>query len=554
MLKKNIVLRGGFLMVVLILVGCTNTGKKLQPAFESITADDLAKHIEILSSDEFMGRAPSSPGEEKTIHYLENEFTKLGLKPGNGESYFQEVPLVKMTVDPSVEIKITGNNKTLKLKYGEDFIGGTSRVVKSVSIRDSEIVFVGYGIVAPEYQWNDYAGLNVKGKTVLVLVNDPGFVTKDSTLFNGFAMTYYGRWTYKYEEAARQGAAGVIIVHETEPAGYPWEVVRNSWSGPQFYLETEDGNMSDCEFRGWITLASAKKIFAMAGLEYEKQAEAASQRGFRASVLPLKATVLVHNTVDFKKSNNVVAVWPGSERPDEYVIYNAHWDHFGVNSALPGDSILNGALDNATGTSALIELAEAFTKLPEHPKRSVLFLAVTCEEQGLLGSGYYATHPIYPLNKTVAVINMDALNIFGRMKDITSIGYGNSELDDYVRIAAKKQNRYISPDPSPEKGSFFRSDHFPFAKVGLPALYLSKGVDHVEKGREWTMEQSDKWLKENYHKPSDEYDPDVWDFTGMVDDVRLFFRVGYLLSMEDRFPNWREGVLFKGKRDAMMGK
>jgi Zn-dependent M28 family amino/carboxypeptidase len=531
--------------------GCAKESeeKRLRTALESLNAEDLAKDTQILASDEFEGRAPASEGETKTVNFLGDEFQKIGLKPGNGRSYFQEIPMVVIAADPAARLEVRGDKKTISFAYREEFVAETQRVAEEVSLVDSEMVFAGYGIVAPEYNWNDYEGLDVRGKTVVVLVNDPGYATQDPALFTGRAMTYYGRWTYKYEEAARQGAAGVFIVHETEPAAYPWGVVQNGWTGPQFNLVREDNNMSRCAAEGWLHLESARQIFESAGLNYDEVKVTAAKRGFRAVALGLKASLTLRNSVKNVMSSNVVALLPGSKRPDEYIIYMSHWDHFGRNPALEGDQIFNGALDNATGTAALIELAEAFQKLKRPPLRSIVFLAVTGEEQGLIGSEYYATHPIFSTAKTAAVINMDALNIYGRMKDITVIGYGLSELDKYIEAAAKETGRTVNPDPTPEKGSYFRSDHFPFAKQGIPAIYPSGGSDHIEHGKEWTLAKREKYTAENYHKPSDEFDPS-WDLSGAIDDLRLLLKVGYRLAMESTFPNWKEGTDYKAKRDA----
>ena len=537
--------------LTLIFFGCIKEEKGLELALESIQAGELLEDVKILSSDEFEGRAPASKGEEKTIRFLEEEFRKLGLKPGNGESFFQEVPMVELTADPATALEIKGKKTTDRFDYGDEFVANTLRVVKEVSIINSELVFVGYGIIAPEYNWNDYEGLDVRGKTVVILVNDPGFATEDPALFNGRAMTYYGRWTYKYEEAALQGAEGALIIHETEPAAYPWGVVRNGWTGPQFNLMSEDNNISRCAAEGWIHLETAHKVFERAGLDYEKLKSSAAKRGFKATPMGLRASLTLKNTIKYKTSNNVIAVLPGTDRADEYIFYMAHWDHFGTDSALEGDQIFNGALDNATGTAALIELAEAFLKLESPPLRSIIFLATTGEEQGLLGSQYYATHPIYPPTKTAAAINMDSLNIWGKMNDITIIGHGNSELDEYVKAEASEQGRKVRPDPEPERGSFYRSDHFPFAKQGIPALYTSAGIDHVEYGEEWTLAKRDKYIAENYHKPSDEYTAN-WDISGGIKDLQLLFKVGYRLSMESTFPNWNEGTEFKAKRDTDM--
>ena len=551
MAKKYLLLSTTVVVLAFLIFGCATDKQRLESPLESITAEDLSKDVIILSSDEFEGRAPASKGEEKTVAHLKAEFEKVGLKPGNGESFFQEVPMVVITSEPDAKLEIKGKGKSAQFTYGDEFIASTLRVVENVSLVNSEMVFVGYGIVAPEYNWNDYEGIDARGKTVVMLVNDPGFATEDPELFNGRAMTYYGRWTYKFEEAARQGAEGALIIHETEPAAYPWNVVKNGWSGPQFNLISEDNNLSRCAVEGWITLETTKWLFNSAGINFDELKLAAAKQGFKAIPMGLKSSLTLKNSIRQTKSRNVIGLLPGSDRADEYIIYMAHWDHFGIDPTLEEDQIFNGALDNATGTAALIELAEAFKKLKSPPFRSILFLAVTAEEQGLLGSGYYATHPIYPPAKTVAAINMDSLNIYGKMKDITVIGFGNSELDDYVEAAASEQGRNVRPNPTPERGSFYRSDHFPFAKQGIPALYTSSGVDHIEHGEKWTLAKRDEYIAKNYHKPSDEYDPN-WDLSGAIEDLRLLFKIGYRLSMESTFPNWKEGTEFKAKRDADM--
>lgn len=537
---------------ILLFQGCSRKGN-IDEAINSITAEDLKEDIAILASDEFEGRAPASKGETLTIEHLKKEFQALGLKPGNGDNFLQAVPMIKITADSSAVLSVKGKSAATAFSYGDEFVGVTMRMVEEVSLDASEMVYVGYGIVAPEYSWNDYEALDVSGKTVIILVNDPGFATKDPDLFNGRSMTYYGRWTYKFEEAARRGAAGALIIHETEPAAYGWDVVRNGWTGPQFYLESPDKNMSRSAVEGWITLQTTQMLFEQAGLRFDELKTAAAQRGFQAVDTGLSATVTLKNSIESSTSNNVIALLPGSERAEEVIIYTAHWDHFGIDPSLEGDQIFNGALDNATGSAALIELAEAFTKLASPPSRSIIFMAVTAEEQGLLGSLYYTTHPIYPKTKTVAVINMDALNIYGKMKDITVIGYGQSELDDYVETAAVEQGRSVRPDPKPERGSFYRSDHFSFAKQGIPALYTGMGVDHVEHGEAWTLEKRDKYIAEKYHKPSDNYDPN-WDLSGAIDDLRLLFNIAYRLSMELTFPNWKEGSEFKAIRDGDMAE
>jgi Zn-dependent M28 family amino/carboxypeptidase len=538
--------------LVIIFLSCDRGSARLAAALESFTAEGLAADIETLASDEFEGRGPASPGEEKTIAYLRDAFQRMGLEPGNGDRWVQQVPLVSITADPSMRLTVRGRGATRELAYGPEFMGWTTRVVDSVTVANSALVFVGYGIVAPEYGWNDYEGLDARGKTVVILVNDPGFATKDTALFNGNAMTYYGRWTYKYEEAARQGAAGALIVHETEPAGYPWEVVRGSWSGPQFDLVSADNNMSRVALEGWLTLESARAVFRQAGLSYDSLKPLAAQRGFRPVPLGgLTASASIRNAIARSTSNNVPALLRGSERSEEYVVYMAHWDHLGRDTTLEGDQIYNGALDNATGTAGLLALAQAFASLDPAPARSVLFLAVAAEEQGLLGSQHYAESPVYPLDRTVAAINMDGLDIWGPMRDVTVVGYGMSELDDYLARAAATQNRVVRPDPEPEKGFYYRSDHFNFAKVGVPALYTDAGIDHVEHGEAWGRARRDEYTAERYHKPSDEFDPS-WDLRGAVEDLQLLFRVGYQIANESTWPNWREGTEFKAVRDAMM--
>lgn len=539
MLRKIYYRSAVFFLIVFFSFSCAEIEYDVEAALAVISAKTLAKNVSILSSDDFEGRFPSSAGEERTINFLREEFEKLGMEPGNGESYFQEVPLVEITADSQMSLEITGGKRSLKFTYAEDFVAGSLRVQPEISLTDSELVFVGYGIVAPEFGWNDYAELDVKDKTAIMLVNDPGFVTQDPELFRGRAMTYYGRWTYKFEEAARQGAAGAIIVHEEEPASYGWQVVRNGWSGPQYSMVSEDNNMSRCAVESWITLDSVKKMFDSAGFNYEELKAASARPGFKAVPLGMKASLIIQNSIRNSSSKNVIARLQGSKRADEYIIYMAHWDHLGMNPELEGDQIYNGALDNATGTAALIELSRAFKQVEPAPERSILFLAVTAEEQGLIGSDYYARNPVYPLKKTVTAINMDSLNIWGRMKDVRLIGYGKSELDDYVKTAAKEQDRVVLPNLTPEKGSYFRSDHFPFAKQGLPSLYVTAGIQHRENGEEWGRAQKELYSKSHYHRPSDEFDSS-WDFSGALEDLQLLFRVGYRLSMETTFPEWKE--------------
>lgn len=501
--------------------------------------------ISVLASDEFEGRKPFTPGEEKTVHYLETQYKNLGLQPGNGNSYFQDVPMVEITSQPSEKISITGAKGRVELEYLDDFVAASRRIQPRIAIDNAEMIFAGYGIVAPEFGWNDYEGLDVKGKIVLVLVNDPGFF--DSTLFKGRTMTYYGRWTYKFEEAARQGAAGILIIHDDKPASYGWNVVRGSWSKSRLYLQAEDDNMSRAAMEGWITMPSAKKIFSLAGIP-DSVMQAAGKKNFKAIPLGLKTSVVINNTFKRSTSKNVLAIIPGTVQKDEYIIYTAHWDHFGKGEPVNGDSIYNGAADNASGTAALLEIAKAFTELKEKPKRSVLFLTVTAEEQGLLGSEYYASHPVYAPENTVADINVDVLQPFGKMKDIVVVGKGQSELDEYIEAAAKKQGRYTRGEPDPSGGWYFRSDHFNFAKIGIPSLYIENGSVSVGHGEAWGEAEKKKYNDERYHSPADEYSKS-WDLSSIIADMRLLFDVGYKLSNEKSFPKWKAGSEFKSIRE-----
>jgi Zn-dependent M28 family amino/carboxypeptidase len=540
------------LMVLLvassIFAGC---GDKAETKNESlITGKEFARHVAVLASDSLEGRKPFSTGEVKTINYLKTEFEKLGLQPGNGDSYFQKVPLVDIMSRPTGKLILKGAKSAVELNYLDDFVAASRRVREKVEMRNSEMIFVGYGIVAPEFGWNDYEGLDVKGKTVVVLVNDPGFW--DSTLFKGKTMTYYGRWTYKFEEAARQGATGVIIVHDTKPASYNWAVVRSGWSKSKLYLQAKDDNMSRAAVEGWITMESAKKLFELAGVS-DTLLKAAGKKGFKAVPLKVNASIALTNTIKKSESNNVLALLPGTDKKDECIIYSAHWDHFGKGEPIDGDSIYNGAADNASGTAALLELANAFTQLKEKPSRSILFLAVTAEEQGLLGSDYYATHPVYPVNKTVANINMDVLQPFGKMKDIILVGKGQSELDEYADEVAKKQGRVTRGEPDPSGGWYFRSDHFNFAKVGIPSMYIENGSVSREHGEEWGEAQKKEYNDKRYHAPTDEYTPD-WDLSGIIEDMQILFEVGSKISRESTFPGWKEGSEFKAIREKSMSK
>lgn len=516
-------------------------------AIKAINDSSLTQYLSVIAADSLQGRKPFTSGETKTINYLKTQFEKLGLEPGNGNSFFQEVPMVEIKSIPEDKMVLKGKTASLTLNYLTDFVAGTRRVQNEVSISNSPMVFAGYGIVAPEYGWNDYANLDVKGKTVVVLINDPGFA--DSTLFKGKNMTYYGRWTYKFEEAARQGATGIIIVHDTEPAAYPWTVVRSGWSKSKLTLQSEDNGMNRAVVEGWITLDKAKALFAMDGKSFDQLALSARKKGFKAVDLNITTSLKVKNTIKKSVTYNVLAKIPGDKRKDEAIIYSAHWDHLGVGEKIQGDSIYNGAVDNATGVAALFEIASAFKKLPKAPGRTILFISYTAEEQGLLGSEFYAKHPTFPLAKTVANINMDMMGIAGKTKDIVVYGFGQSELEDYASESAKKQGRIIVPDPVPSSGLYYRSDHFNLAKVGVPSLFTGSGVDNIKNGREWGLKQVADFTKFRYHSPQDNFDAKTWDLSGIIEDVRMLFDMGYRISNEDSFPKWKDGSEFKAIRE-----
>ena len=517
------------------------------PELSEQTMKDVTKE---LSLDSYEGRAPGSAGEEKTVAYLIDRFKKAGLEPGNNGSWTQDVPLVEITAKNVSALSIADKSgKAMSFAYGSEFVVGSYREAPKTKIDQSEMVFVGHGIVAPEKGWNDYDGLDVKGKTVVVMVNDPDFDAPDLTgEFGGKAMTYYGRWTYKYEEAARQGAAAVLIIHDDAPAAYGWNVVNSSWTGTQFLAQSKDAGASQTAANGWIQKEVAKEIFTAAGQDLGKQMAAAKKKGFKAVPLGLTASLSFDNDIARKASKNVVGVIKGTKKPEEYVLYTAHWDHLGrCTAAADGDDICNGAVDNATGTAALVALAEGFKKAGA-PDRSVVFLAVTAEESGLLGSKYYAENPIYPLSQTVGGVNMDAFSMAGPAKNLTVIGKGKSQLDDYLNAAAKAEGRTPEMEPTPEKGFYYRSDHFSFAKLGVPMVYFEGGDDLVTGGKEAAKAAAEDYEKNRYHAPGDEYD-EAWDWSGVMADLRLYYRVGRMLAMTDAWPNWNDGDEFRAIRD-----
>jgi Zn-dependent M28 family amino/carboxypeptidase len=514
------------------------------PAVPIATLKDVTR---TLSSDAYAGRAPTSPEEAKTIAYIAQRMAKAGLKPGNKGKWYQDVPMVEISATPT-PLTVTGGSAPLSLAYKTDMVIGTSRSVPRIEVKDSDVVFVGYGITAPQLGWNDYAGVDVKGKTVVILINDPDWETKTlNGTFGGRAMTYYGRWTYKYEEAARQGAAAAIIVHDTEPAAYPWDVVVSSWAKPRLGLDAADNHMTDSAAIGWMTTDAAQRLFASANQNFDAARAAAKAQGFKAVPLGLKISLSMDNTVRRQMSKNVIGILPGTRAPKQYVLYSAHWDHLGRCLPVKGDGICNGAVDNASGTAALIALAEMNAKAGA-TARSQVFLSVTAEESGLLGSKYYAENPVYPLSQTVGGVNMDGLNVAGATKDVNIIGVGKSELDDYVTRWAAKGGRTITPEATPEKGYYYRSDHFSFARLGVPMLDAGSGDDLVKGGVAAGRAAADDYTVNRYHKPQDEYDAN-WNWDGAVQDLTMYYGIGRELAQSSVWPNWAPTAEFREIRD-----
>lgn len=514
----------------------------------SFSAVNLKQDLAVLASDSFSGRKPFTEGEIKTLHYLQTRFKEIGLTPGNGDSYLQAVPMVNIEATAAPQMEVKSPNGNLVLKAFDDYVIWTDKTDSSISLENTPVIFAGYGVVAPENNWNDYAGLDVKGKVVLVMVNDPGFWSGDTSLFKGNTMTYYGRWTYKFEEAARQGAKGCLVIHNTKAASYPFSVLQNSFNTSRLLLDNRGRDTKNCDAIGWITESTANKLFKAAGYDSTLFAKA-NVRGFKAVPLneQVSTTMRVKSTYD--KSYNVIGKITGTRRPGEVVIYTAHWDHLGIGRPdATGDSIYNGAIDNASGTAGLLELARAFKIMKTPPERTIVFLSVTAEEQGLLGSKYYAENPVYPIDSTVADINMDVLNPFEKTNDIVVVGQGQSDLEDYLKEEIEKAGGYISFDAHPEAGMYFRSDHFNFAKVGVPSLYTNRGTDVVGKGKEEGLNQVNDYTDHHYHQPSDNYDP-AWTMKGAISDLKLLFKVGKRLAFEDKWPQWKEGSEFKGIRD-----
>jgi Zn-dependent M28 family amino/carboxypeptidase len=530
----------------LLLSACA--GHQLPPPSTDIDETVFRDHVRVLASDDFQGRKPGTPGEEKTVPYLVEQFRKLGLKPGNGESFLQQVPMIESVAGADASLSVAGRNGTLALAYGKDMVIWSNRGMPQAELRRSDLVFVGYGIVAAEYDWNDYAGIDVHGKTVLVLVNDPGYGTKDPKVFRGGAMTYYGRWAYKVGEAARQGAAGVLLIHDGDAVGYGWSVVQNTWTGAQLGLATPDGAAARASIEGWIQKDVARSLFTAAGLDFAAAVAAAGHAGFKPAPMGLRVDATLHNTVRQFTSANVIAQLPGGGRRREYVMYAAHWDHLGSDLTRPGHNIFNGAIDNASGVAGLLTLAQSFVRTKPIADRSIVFLALTGGEAGLLGSEYYADNPILPLRDTAAVLDLDSLHIGGPTRDVTVFGAGNTDLEEYARAAALLQGREITPEPMPERGAYFQSDDFTFAKAGVPALYAKGGFDDAARGPVWGRARLDDYMAHRYRQPSDQYSPD-WDVRGALDDLRLYYDVGNRVAHSRRFPRWYPSSEFRVSRD-----
>lgn len=544
-LKTSLLLLLSFIIGVIAYHSCTPDIRIESPM--AIKSEIIEGHIAELSSDRYLGRMPFGPADPMTVAYIVEQCKAVGLQPGNKGSYTQSVPMVEIISTPTSPMIIESPSGRKIYEFGKDYVIACQKTVDSVEVAEAPMVFCGFGIVDDKISWNDYAGMDMKGKVAVVMVNDPGYGGEEESFFKGNSMTYYGRWTYKYEEADRQGLAGLLIIHEKNAAGYPWFVVQSSWTGEQLGLEKES-IQNGTEFKGWIHLDMAKDLFASCQLDLSALMKSARRPGF--SPVDMKATLSTSliNTYKRDKSDNVVAVLPGSDQPDEYILYSAHWDHIGVGAPVDGDSIYNGALDNASGVASVLSIAKALQEQKAPPKRSVLFSFVTAEEQGLLGSEYLALHPVVPNEQIVANINVDGCNPNGPMKDFQIIGIGYSDMDQLAEAELKKQNRYVLPDQEPEKGYFFRSDHFNFAKVGIPALFGEGGYDHIEKGIEYGKARKEEYTSKNYHAPSDEYDRETWDLGGVVQDAQLYYNVGWNLANSDFWPQWNAGSEFQRPR------
>lgn len=521
-----------------LLVSCSTNPKGV------FTIAGLEKDIMVLASDSLEGRAPFSLGEKRTLAYLQQRMKKIGLKPAFDGAYLQEVPLAEITSHLPKSILFIAKDKQLDIEVGVDISCWSPMLKGDVTINNSELVFAGFGIRAPEIEWNDFEGIDLTGKTIVVLVNDPGFFTQDSTLFNGNAMTFYGRWPYKYLEANLQGAEGCIIVHEEKAAGYPWTVVNSDPVNSNFFLNNKDLASQTTKFNGWITENAAIDLFSSCGLDYEQLKAKACEKGFTPIPMGISYSVDVKNTWTLSNSYNVGGVIEGSKRPHEALVYEAHWDHLGIGPEVDGDSIYNGASDNAAAIAWMFSIAEAFMASSEAPERSILFFSPTAEEAGMLGSQHYVDNPVFTHENTVACFNSDVIMFLGRFKDVTVTGLGHSELDDYLVQEAKKQGRYVCNDPNPENGMFFRSDQLPFLRAGIPSLF-AKGYSHqVDLGREETLRIVDEYWRTTYHKPADEYNPSIHNLEGLLEDAVLFYNLGNRIANETYFPKWSKSSEF----------
>ncbi len=528
--------------IVAISLSCNDND--LKRGEDSINSKDMESYIRSLASDEFMGRKPFTPGEKKTVDYLAEQLKRIGYEPVFGDSYFQEVPMLEIKSEVNGETIIANGINKIALSSPDDIAVTSPRISDEVNIKESEMVFAGFGISAPDQNWDDFRDLDVKGKTIVVLINDPGLYTGDSTLFKGREMTYYGRWTYKFEEAARQGAEGILIIHETEGAGYQYTIPRKSAISPKLYMQTADSNRTMCSFTGWLSAAAADSLFAQEGFKVEDLRKAACKRDFQGFKLKSRISLSVKNSMSFNTSTNVAGVLRGTSRADECIVFSAHWDHFGIGEKENGDSIYNGAVDNGTSMAWVFEIGEAFTKIRKKPERSVILFYPTAEEQGLLGSSYYTENPPFPVEKTVACFNNDLMLPNGRMKDVMITGYGHSSLDEMIKEAAERQDRYIVPDPNSHTGMFYRSDHFPFARKGVPSAFVRGNLDSREQGKEWAARMERDYIDNRYHRPSDNFEPDTWNLEGIAEDARLVFYAGYRLATTDYFPQWKKGSEF----------
>jgi Zn-dependent M28 family amino/carboxypeptidase len=528
-------------LVLVAVAGCA--GHREPPPSVDIDEGVYRNAVRILAGDDYLGRKPGTAGEDKTVAYLVESFRKIGLKPGNGESFVQSVPLIETIVAPNAALSFAGQHGVRNLILGKDMVLWTESGAAMAQLQRSELVFVGYGIVASEYKWNDYADTDVHGKTVLILANDPGYAVKDPTVFKGGAMTQYGRWAYKIEEAARQGAAGVLLIHDADALGYGWNVVQSTWMGAQFHRPAAPGSSAPPAIEGWIRNETARDLFADGGRDLPALAASAAHPGFKPIVLGLKVDALLHSSSRQFNSTNVIALLPGDKKR-ECLIYQAHWDSLGADSSKQGHNIYNGAQDNATGLAGLLALAQSFQRTKPTPDRSIVFLATTAAEPNQLGSEYYVDNPVFPLRETEAVIALDSLLLGGPTRDVSIFGVGNSDLEDSARAAALLQGRETRPEPKPQRGAYFATDAFNFARAGVPVLYVQGGIDNSARGPVFGQAQIDDFMLNRFHQTTDQYVPN-WDVRGAVSDLSLYYDVGLRVTHARRFPRWYPNSEFR---------